>query len=172
MGCSLSQVHASVESKRMEIENKSKLSFASDHSKAAVSIETKDFKMTVNEKSPRIRLDVGESRKEYPIIGDSIRFEMSYCYLSQRGYYPNALGKANQDSYAICENFLGDKNTHLFGIFDGHGEYGDLCSHFAATAFPLHLADELKKGGGIRALEGSEADDIHTRSMISGNTSF
>ena len=153
----------------MENENKSQIFNSSNHSKAAISIQMKDFKMTVNEKSPRIRLDVGEGTKEYPIIGDSVRFELSYCYLSQRGYYPNALGKANQDSYAICENFLGDKNTHLFGIFDGHGEYGDLCSHFAATVFPLHLADELKKSGGVRVLEEPEGDDVHTRSMISGD---
>jgi hypothetical protein len=42
-----------------------------------------------------------------------------------------ALGKANQDSYLICESFL-DPSCHFFGVFDGHGEFGDYCSHFAA----------------------------------------
>ena len=42
-----------------------------------------------------------------------------------------ALNKANQDSYVVCENFM-DNNCHYFGGFDGHGEYGDYCSHFAA----------------------------------------
>ena len=44
-----------------------------------------------------------------------------------------ALNKANQDSYVICENILGNDSSHLFGIFDGHGEYGDYCSYFAAS---------------------------------------
>lgn len=43
-----------------------------------------------------------------------------------------ALNKANQDSYLVCENFLRDQNCHFMGVFDGHGEYGDYCSHFAA----------------------------------------
>ena len=47
--------------------------------------------------------------------------------------FMSALNKANQDSYVICENVAGNKNAHLFGIFDGHGECGDYCSHFAAS---------------------------------------
>ena len=28
---------------------------------------------------------------------------------------------------------MGDENSHMFGIYDGHGELGDYCSHFAAS---------------------------------------
>jgi hypothetical protein len=92
-----------------------------------------DYKLVyINEKSPRVRLDLCDELIELPIRGDGCSYNIKYCFISQRGYYPNAMGKANQDSYAICENLLGDSDTHLFGIFDGHGEYGDLCSYFAA----------------------------------------
>lgn len=52
-------------------------------------------------------------------------------YYSNRCYLLVALSKANQDSYLVCESFLGP-NNHFMGVFDGHGEYGDYCSHFAA----------------------------------------
>lgn len=103
-------------------------SSSSDESKNGYS-----YKQIINERCPHIRLDHCESIKEFPVIdGNSYKYKMRYCYVSQRGYYPNALGKANQDSYLICESLLKDPNCNLFGIFDGHGEYGDYCSHYAA----------------------------------------
>ena len=87
----------------------------------------------INEKCPLIRLDFSQTVKQMPRMnGISYSYNLRYCYVSQRGYYPNALGKANQDSYLICEKMLGDDKCHVFGIFDGHGEYGDYCSHYAA----------------------------------------
>ena len=38
---------------------------------------------------------------------------------------------------------LGDTGTHLFGVFDGHGETGDACSFFAADKFPTCLEKQL-----------------------------
>ena len=131
-----------------------------------------DYDLTCSPRSPRIRIDICDGERILPTIkGENCQFQLSYCFISQRGYYPSSLGKANQDSYAICENFLGDKNTHLFGIFDGHGEYGDLCSHFAANMIPYKLANELKKRGGLNALDGDESVvvDIHTRALIQSN---
>lgn len=57
-------------------------------------------------------------------------YELRYSYLSQRGYYPEALDKANQDSFCIHTQFGKDPNDHFFGVFDGHGEYGTQCSQF------------------------------------------
>ena len=50
------------------------------------------------------------------------------------------LDKANQDSYLILEGLLDDDSCHLFGVFDGHGETGDLCSYFAANQFDIRFA--------------------------------
>ncbi|XP_047313471.1 protein phosphatase 2C and cyclic nucleotide-binding/kinase domain-containing protein-like isoform X2 [Impatiens glandulifera] len=57
-------------------------------------------------------------------------YELQYSYLSQRGYYPDALDKANQDSFCIHTPFGTNLNDHFFGVFDGHGEFGAQCSQF------------------------------------------
>ncbi|XP_057966934.1 protein phosphatase 2C and cyclic nucleotide-binding/kinase domain-containing protein isoform X2 [Malania oleifera] len=57
-------------------------------------------------------------------------YELQYSYLSQRGYYPDALDKANQDSFCIHTPFGTNPDDHFFGVFDGHGEYGAQCSQF------------------------------------------
>ena len=95
-------------------------------------VSNENYDLIINGKCPHVRLDHGNEMKVLPIVGDIFSYTASYCYVSQRGYYPNALGKANQDSYVIAENVLKDKSCHLFGVFDGHGEFGDYCSHYAA----------------------------------------
>lgn len=60
----------------------------------------------------------------------SENYELRYSYLSQRGYYPDALDKANQDSFCIHTPFGTNPDDHLFGVFDGHGEFGAQCSQF------------------------------------------
>ncbi|GLT48537.1 hypothetical protein SLA2020_221570 [Shorea laevis] len=57
-------------------------------------------------------------------------YELRYSYLSQRGYYPDALDKANQDSFCIHIPFGTNPDDHFFGVFDGHGEFGAQCSQF------------------------------------------
>ena len=77
------------------------------------------FTKIINEKCSHIRLDHINACKRLTVQGSRFDFNLKYCYVSQRGYYPNALNKANQDSYLICERMSGDDNCHLFGIFDG-----------------------------------------------------
>lgn len=57
-------------------------------------------------------------------------YELHYSFLSQRGFYPDALDKANQDSFAIHTPFGTNPDDHFFGVFDGHGEFGSECSQF------------------------------------------
>ncbi|CAM6082038.1 unnamed protein product [Calypogeia fissa] len=61
----------------------------------------------------------------------SEKYELRYSFLTQRGYYPEALDKANQDSFCVHTPFGNDPNDHFFGVFDGHGEFGTHCSQFA-----------------------------------------
>lgn len=60
----------------------------------------------------------------------SENYELRYSYLSQRGFYPDALDKANQDSFCIHTPFGTNPDDHFFGVFDGHGEFGAQCSQF------------------------------------------
>jgi serine/threonine protein phosphatase PrpC len=82
------------------------------------------------------------------------------------------MGKANQDSYLVGESILGDKNTNIFGIFDGHGEYGDFCSYFCAESFTGNLVKELDEAGGVDALNGSKMESIYTKSFQKTNTTM
>ena len=43
---------------------------------------------------------------------------LRYAYLSQRGYYPEDLYKANQDAFKIIEKFNGNPNCIFLGVFD------------------------------------------------------
>ncbi|KAL4563515.1 hypothetical protein LXL04_027558 [Taraxacum kok-saghyz] len=71
--------------------------------------------------------DDGDANQNPEAAGN---YRLQYSYLSQRGYYPDALDKANQDSFCIHTPFGSNPNDHFFGVFDGHREYGAQCSQF------------------------------------------
>ncbi|CAI5461662.1 unnamed protein product [Closterium sp. Yama58-4] len=66
-------------------------------------------------------------------------FWLRFSYLTQRGYYPEAPGKANQDSFCVVPQFGGLPSDHLFGVFDGHGEQGTPCSQFSRDVLARNL---------------------------------
>jgi serine/threonine protein phosphatase PrpC len=54
--------------------------------------------------------------------------------------------KENQDTYYICPSKFGSgEGDAFFAVFDGHGESGHDCAHFAKTKLPVYLASSLKK---------------------------
>ncbi|TMW59469.1 hypothetical protein Poli38472_004538 [Pythium oligandrum] len=73
------------------------------------------------------------------------RLTIQYAFVSQRGYYPDALDKPNQDAYTIIPSFNGDESKMYFGVYDGHGTTGDLCSMFAKKECPERLIKILEK---------------------------
>ncbi|POM81922.1 AGC/PKG protein Kinase [Phytophthora palmivora] len=73
-------------------------------------------------------------------VGD---YNLRYSYYSKRGYYPEARKKANQDSYYCETHFAGDEQKAFFAVFDGHGQYGDICSQFAAEQLPENIIKNL-----------------------------
>jgi serine/threonine protein phosphatase PrpC/CRP-like cAMP-binding protein len=73
------------------------------------------------------------------------RLTIQYAFVSQRGYYPDALDKPNQDTYTVIPSFNGDDSKMYFGVFDGHGTTGDLCSLFAKKECPERLVKILDK---------------------------
>lgn len=130
----------------------------------------RDYTQIINKECSLVRLDFCKEMKTIPIVGKKYDLTLQYCYVSQKGYYPNALGKANQDSYVVCESLLGDKSCNFFGIFDGHGEYGDYCSFYTADKLPRHLANELKSNGGLKVLDQQEMTEVYTKAFL--NTNF
>ncbi len=83
-------------------------------------LSAKDYKA-------RLISSEGTQTVYFPSAGITIR----YAFVSQRGFYPGSPDKANQDSLCVHTHFGGDPEQALFGVFDGHGEYGTQCSQFA-----------------------------------------
>ncbi|KUF96445.1 Peptidyl-prolyl cis-trans isomerase D [Phytophthora nicotianae] len=73
------------------------------------------------------------------------KLSAQYAFVSQRGYYPDALDKPNQDSCTILPAFMGDAAKMYFGVFDGHGTTGDLCASFVRKECPERLVRILDR---------------------------
>ncbi|GFY98372.1 protein phosphatase 2C and cyclic nucleotide-binding/kinase domain-containing protein [Actinidia rufa] len=101
------------------------------------------------------------SRKVKVLSG---KYELQYSYLSQRGYYPDALDKANQDSFCIHTPFGTNPDDHFFGVFDGHGEFGAQCSQFVKQK----LCENLLRNSRFRtdAVEACHAAFLATNSQL------
>lgn len=94
----------------------------------------------------------------------SNNYELRYSFLSQRGYYPDALDKANQDSFCIHTPFGNSPNDHFFGVFDGHGEFGAECSQFVKQK----LCENLLRNPKFRvdAVEACHVAFLATNSQL------
>ncbi|CAN1331084.1 Protein phosphatase 2C and cyclic nucleotide-binding/kinase domain-containing protein [Linum perenne] len=95
-------------------------------------------------------------------------YELRYSYLSQRGYYPDALDKANQDSFCIHTPFGTGVDDNFFGVFDGHGEFGAQCSQFVKK----QLCENLLRSGKFRvdAVEACHSAFLTTNSQLHDET--
>ncbi|KAK8970253.1 Protein phosphatase 2C and cyclic nucleotide-binding/kinase domain-containing protein [Platanthera guangdongensis] len=91
-------------------------------------------------------------------------YELRYSFLSQRGFYPEALDKANQDSFCIHTPFGTNPNDHFFGVFDGHGEFGAQCSQFVKRK----LCENLLRNSRfhIDAVEAIHSSFLATNSQL------
>ena len=91
-------------------------------------------------------------------------FDLRYSYLSQRGYYPDSLDKPNQDSFCIHTPFGRSADDHFFGVFDGHGEFGDQCSQFVKKK----LCENLLRNSRFRTdpVEACHAAFLATNSQL------
>ena len=94
-------------------------------------------------------------------------FKLRYAWVSQRGYYPEDLDKANQDQHDEAENFgadLGITDCAFFGVYDGHGKTGDKCAIFARDYMRPTFADCLAKVRlhGACSVSGAQPKHTHT----------
>ncbi|XP_024362435.1 probable protein phosphatase 2C 35 [Physcomitrium patens] len=106
-------------------------------SKSGILYQDTPYSKTVEGGAPPVVVESGLGDQCLPPSGSKTvkvpegNYELNFSVLSQRGHYPDQLRKANQDSFTIHTSFGGDPNDHFFGVFDGHGEYGQHCSDFA-----------------------------------------
>lgn len=104
--------------------------------------------LTAKDYKERLVSSEGTQTVFMPQSGYTIR----YAFVSQRGYYPDAPNKANQDSFCVQTYFGGDAEQCFFGVYDGHGEYGTQCSQFAKEKVscaaqvlrPLHRCNHIE----------------------------
>ena len=66
--------------------------------------------------------------------------------ISIGGTKENGMKKINQDTYIIEKNINRVENFNLFGVFDGHGEFGHLASRFVKN----FISDKLKNNPLIK----------------------
>lgn len=59
-----------------------------------------------------------------------------FSYATKGGMNIRNPGKTNQDQYIIEPLFDGLRDTHLFGVCDGHGIYGKEVSQMIKQIFP------------------------------------
>jgi len=72
-------------------------------------------------------------------------YSLKYSWQSQRGYYPESPKKANQDACLIVKNFAKNQNIGYFGVYDGHGHYGDKCSGYVRSKISTLLMNSIQK---------------------------
>jgi serine/threonine protein phosphatase PrpC len=72
-------------------------------------------------------------------------YSLKYAWQSQRGYYPESPNKANQDACLIVKNFGKNQNIGYFGVYDGHGAFGDKCSGFVRSKISTLMLQSIAK---------------------------
>jgi hypothetical protein len=89
-----------------------------------------------------------QERQDAPLKSETLLYsgmKIKYGYVSQRGYYPDTPNKENQDSFLVVPSFdIQAKDTPkataaFFGVFDGHGKDGHLCSRYVKQKVSSYL---------------------------------
>lgn len=57
-----------------------------------------------------------------------------FAFATRVGFHPNNPNKVNQDAYILQPNIQGLPQVHLFGVCDGHGQFGRNVSSFVKVA--------------------------------------
>jgi len=88
---------------------------------------------------------------------------IKYCEsITVAGKRENGRKKINQDSYIIERNINGILDFNIFGVLDGHGDYGHYASQFVTRYMISHIKNHplLKKCG--------EAQEIYQKLILNG----
>ena len=115
----------------------------------------------LSEKEISDRIEAGKGSWKVP----SANYTIQYGFQSQRGYYPEALDKNNQDSFLVKTEVGGNKNVGYFGVYDGHGSTGDKCSNFVRDK----IIGLLKSTVGSTETDSAAFDEAYERAYLMCN---
>lgn len=85
---------------------------------------------------------LGDVDDEETLKGATEHVVRAYAGVSKKGYAPYNPRKRNQDSILMEEH--APTGTLFFGVLDGHGEMGDLVSHYFTDRLPARLFASAK----------------------------
>lgn len=74
---------------------------------------------------------------------------------SKKGMVPYNRNKVNQDRTVVKWALGEDENAVLFGVMDGHGEFGHLVAEFVKEKLPVALGGEKLKDEPEKAITGA-----------------
>ena len=89
-------------------------------------------------------------------------FIKSCEYISVPGKNENGNKKINQDTYVIERNINGILNFNIFGVLDGHGEYG----HYASQFVSRYAVNRIKNNPSIKKCD--EAKEVYKKLTFNG----
>ena len=62
-----------------------------------------------------------------------------FAFATRVGFHPNNPSKQNQDAYILSPNLASLPSFHLFGVCDGHGQFGREVSNFVKIVLPAQI---------------------------------
>lgn len=68
-----------------------------------------------------------------------------FAFATRVGYHPHNPNKVNQDQYILAPNVGGYPSLHIFGICDGHGQFGREVSSFVKVSLPVLIEKNYGK---------------------------
>ena len=89
-------------------------------------------------------------------------FIKSCEYISVAGRNETGNKKTNQDTYVIERNINGILNFNIFGVLDGHGEYG----HYASQFVSRYVVNRIKNNPSIKKCD--EAKEVYKKLTFNG----
>ena len=89
-------------------------------------------------------------------------FIKSCEYITVAGRNESGNKKTNQDTYVIERNINGILNFNIFGVLDGHGEYG----HYASQFVSRYVVNRIKNNPSIKKCD--EAKEIYKKLTSNG----
>lgn len=95
-----------------------------------------------------------------------------FVAISKKGYVPYNKNKVNQDSYFCDYNFDGRDNCRLFGVCDGHGEYGHNVSDLVKRKLPKYLKTFNYLNDPEQAIRDAVKKVVETLRKSNINTTF
>lgn len=68
-----------------------------------------------------------------------------FAFATRVGFHPHNPGKVNQDQYILTPNVQGLPALHIFGVCDGHGQYGKEVSSFVKAVLPVLIEQKYQR---------------------------